>query len=556
MSHITGDLDDERRDDYPPAPDAGRDGRLTPNEDHRRSPSSLPGPVSKIKNSIHETLSKASLRKSVPHDASTKSTRKHAPSAGTSAPPNSSTNESPPAATRMNGDMKVRKEQTQNFVLHAARDEDDPWACRAVLSLDGGVIRCYASLFVLKTLMEAIANLEEGQESSRPATGYRPYLYFDLIGGTSTGGLIAIMLGRLRMTVDEALDQYRRISQSTSNTKGPKWLKPFRSSDLAPGPLGEAIEYAFHQMLPEQASPGEKDELFSSDPMRCRTVLCSMTVNSSIGLAVPVLFRSYPMSFDVDVGDIKRSVVRNADSAPTCKIWEAARATSAAPSYFKPYRLDEDYYVDPTPFLSNPSWEVYKECTVPTENSLTHLDLFLSIGSEATSHTLQTGQRGKLRSHVIRKLEQLKATIEKSSDVVDEAMRHSRSSNIWYRRINVESEASLGESFEDSCQSYLKRPEVRGTLEECAYILVKIRKRRESTMLWEQFAEGIRYKCPLSSTHQACFQTRVDLKDHLQIQHGKLSDQDHHDEMQKLLNEGRVSGGDSGRNSPARAVSN
>jgi patatin-like phospholipase/acyl hydrolase len=26
-----------------------------------------------------------------------------------------------------------------------------------------------------------------------------PYEYFDLIGGTGTGGLIAIMLGRLRM---------------------------------------------------------------------------------------------------------------------------------------------------------------------------------------------------------------------------------------------------------------------------------------------------------------------------------------------------------------------
>ncbi|KAK4031361.1 hypothetical protein C8A01DRAFT_21399, partial [Parachaetomium inaequale] len=31
---------------------------------------------------------------------------------------------------------------------------------------------------------------------------------FDMIGGTSIGGLIAIMLGRLRPTIDECIDAY------------------------------------------------------------------------------------------------------------------------------------------------------------------------------------------------------------------------------------------------------------------------------------------------------------------------------------------------------------
>jgi hypothetical protein len=33
-----------------------------------------------------------------------------------------------------------------------------------------------------------------------------------MIGGTSTGGLIALMLGRLGMTVDEAIDAYLELS--------------------------------------------------------------------------------------------------------------------------------------------------------------------------------------------------------------------------------------------------------------------------------------------------------------------------------------------------------
>ncbi len=36
----------------------------------------------------------------------------------------------------------------------------------------------------------------------------RPCDVFDLIVGTSTGGLIAVMLGRLHMTVDECIQQY------------------------------------------------------------------------------------------------------------------------------------------------------------------------------------------------------------------------------------------------------------------------------------------------------------------------------------------------------------
>jgi hypothetical protein len=40
----------------------------------------------------------------------------------------------------------------------------------------------------------------------------KPCDYFDMIGGTSTGGLIAIMLGRLQMSVDECIVEYKKLS--------------------------------------------------------------------------------------------------------------------------------------------------------------------------------------------------------------------------------------------------------------------------------------------------------------------------------------------------------
>ena len=66
-----------------------------------------------------------------------------------------------------------------------------------LLALDGGGVRGLASLELLDALME------------KAAPDKRPCEIFDMIGGTSTGGLIAIMLGRLKMTVKETIEKYK-----------------------------------------------------------------------------------------------------------------------------------------------------------------------------------------------------------------------------------------------------------------------------------------------------------------------------------------------------------
>jgi patatin-like phospholipase/acyl hydrolase len=71
-----------------------------------------------------------------------------------------------------------------------------------LLSLDGGGVRGISSLMILQRLMEAID----------PDNPPKPCDCFDLIGGTSTGGLIAIMLGRLRLSVSQCIDAYSKLA--------------------------------------------------------------------------------------------------------------------------------------------------------------------------------------------------------------------------------------------------------------------------------------------------------------------------------------------------------
>ncbi|KAH8921367.1 FabD/lysophospholipase-like protein, partial [Atractiella rhizophila] len=78
-----------------------------------------------------------------------------------------------------------------------------------ILSIDGGGIRGLSALYILDAIMQqvqAIMNIPEDVILC-------PCDFFDLICGSSTGGWIAIMLGRLRMSVRECIEAYVRIAE-------------------------------------------------------------------------------------------------------------------------------------------------------------------------------------------------------------------------------------------------------------------------------------------------------------------------------------------------------
>jgi patatin-like phospholipase/acyl hydrolase len=67
-----------------------------------------------------------------------------------------------------------------------------------ILSLDGGGIRGLSSLYILKSIMDQFERDRTSEDTTVPSP-LRPCDVFHLVCGTSTGGLIALMLGRLEM---------------------------------------------------------------------------------------------------------------------------------------------------------------------------------------------------------------------------------------------------------------------------------------------------------------------------------------------------------------------
>ncbi|KAF8540948.1 hypothetical protein BDD12DRAFT_733377, partial [Trichophaea hybrida] len=105
---------------------------------------------------------------------------------------------------------------------------------------DGGGVRGYASLCNLEEVENAIKRKLDtiGQEKLY-SEDFKPCDYFNIMCGTSTGGIIAIMLGRLRMSIKSCKDAYKKFAQQVfgtsnfiTNFRGVKTLFSRKDNDL------------------------------------------------------------------------------------------------------------------------------------------------------------------------------------------------------------------------------------------------------------------------------------------------------------------------------------
>ena len=95
-------------------------------------------------------------------------------------------------------------------------------------------------LILLQELMHRTFVECEGKAPRRDQIP-KPCDYFDLIAGTGTGGLIAIMLGRLRLDLETCKDVYVRMTKRVFETDKTIAGIPYRSTLFKASKLEEAI---------------------------------------------------------------------------------------------------------------------------------------------------------------------------------------------------------------------------------------------------------------------------------------------------------------------------
>ncbi|KAK0639197.1 hypothetical protein B0T16DRAFT_238017 [Cercophora newfieldiana] len=244
-----------------------------------------------------------------------------------------------------------------------------------VLSLDGGGIRGVVELVLLQALAD-----ETG-------LGIPIRDYFDLIVGTSTGGLIALALALYSKskTLPELMTFFKDAATSTFNQSGlakffsklGMMLFSISDSIYSAGPLEQATKDLF----------GHKTSLFAPALTPGHSQISTrVAVTSSVGYAETMTLIS---NYNHPQG---RNEAREEDSAKDMLVWEAALATSAAPYYLPPFEKAENstMYVDGAVFANCPAAYAYTETKALWPRHAASLDLLVS---------LSTGHQTKPRSH-------------------------------------------------------------------------------------------------------------------------------------------------------------
>ncbi|KAI1380690.1 FabD/lysophospholipase-like protein [Hypoxylon crocopeplum] len=409
-----------------------------------------------------------------------------------------------------------------------------------ILSLDGGGVRGYSMFIIIQELMHRTYVEIEGKAPRRDQIP-KPCDHFDLIVGTGTGGLIALMLGRLRLDLEQCKELYVRMTRMVFETDKTIIGIPYGHTLFKASMLERAIKEAVreHTVSDEEGNDGASDivsplsavsrssaatsgiprrhqsnasvmsfsarspssqarsifrggwggdpdaRLYDSRENRTKTAVTAMYRGTSRG-GDPAILRSY---------DSRKEPAPEYD----CKIWEAGRATSAIGMAFKPIRIGQTVFHDDGSGTFNPSPYALDEATV-NEWPGREIGVFVSVGTgkrpKGTDQNSQAwydgfmGEWADARKNLIAKVE--------GCEVIHERMKKDllmkRGVNIEnYYRFNVEigvGEFAMNEwdrlgDISTGTRRYLSRYAEQKMVQESSTKLAKIHKAKQR---WEKLS--------------------------------------------------------------------
>lgn len=222
-----------------------------------------------------------------------------------------------------------------------------------ILSIDGGGTR---GLIALQTLhkLEAL-------------TGRPIYQLFDYIGGVSTGAILGFMLGIFKMPLDECDDLYRKLGSDVFKqnvivgTVKMGWNHAFYDSETWENILKEKM--GSHLMVETSRNP------------QCPKVAAVSTIVNR-GTLKAFVFRNY---------NLQPGVRSHYLGGCQHELWQAIRASSAAPGYFREFPLGNDLHQDGGLLINNPTALAIHECKCLWPNTPVQCVVSLGTGRYETS---------------------------------------------------------------------------------------------------------------------------------------------------------------------------
>ncbi|RAL09778.1 FabD/lysophospholipase-like protein [Aspergillus homomorphus CBS 101889] len=220
-------------------------------------------------------------------------------------------------------------------------NEDSPKPLR-LLSLDGSGITAISQLIILKSLTLSI------QQQHALAETPQPHELFDLIGGSGHGGLLALLLGRLRLSVDEAITEYRQLVQRVFSRRKHRGGNGQYSARKMEAAIREIVARYPHARDPETKLlveiEGGAEEAADEVAGGCKVFVCVRSAEAMEYARALCSYRTY-----------------RAGDYPDLTVWQAGRAVTAYPGLFKPLAVDIEEFVDGSLGTKNPCRMVLNE---------------------------------------------------------------------------------------------------------------------------------------------------------------------------------------------------
>lgn len=275
-----------------------------------------------------------------------------------------------------------------------------------ILSMDGGGMKGLATVQILK-------EIEKG-------TGRRIHELFDLICGTSTGGMLAVALGIKQMTLDQCEEIYKNLGKLVFAEPTPKdseaasWREKldqlYKSSSQSFRVVVHGSKHSadqFERLLKEMCADEDGDLLIESAVKNPPKVFVVSTLVSMVP-AQPFLFRNYqypvgtpevPLAISDSSGiTVFGSPLASAQDGykrsafiGSCKhqVWKAIRASSAAPYYLDDFSDDVNRWQDGAIVANNPTIFAIREAQLLWPD--TRIDCLVSIGCGSTPMKVRKG---------------------------------------------------------------------------------------------------------------------------------------------------------------------